>query len=123
MRWRGPSGACRAEAEAGGESQVLKVGAQARRLFAATWGRGTMMGCEADGGTDVADVPSRLQGRSVEEEGCKTGGGQLAPGAVAASSGCGQELGGGCGQGHRPWTQGRWTDRGRCARRRVPAAD
>ena len=60
MRWRGPSGACRAEAETGGESQVLKVGAQARMLFAATWGRGTMMGCEADGGADVADVPPWL---------------------------------------------------------------
>ena len=48
-----------------------------------------------DGGTDVADVLPRLQGRSVEE-GCKAGGGQLAPGAVAAGLGCGQELGGGC---------------------------
>ena len=92
MKRRVPFGTCRAEAEAGCEGMVLKVDASCLMLAAA---RGTRMGCEADGGTDVADVPPRLQGRSVEE-GCKAGGGQLAPGAVAAGLGCGQELGGGC---------------------------
>ena len=95
VKRREPFGTCRAEAEAGCEVMVLKVDAQPTGCLMLAAARGVMMGCEADGGTDVADVPPRLQGRSVEE-GCKAGGGQLAPGAVAAGLGCGQELGGGC---------------------------
>ena len=102
MKRRVPFGTCRAEAEAGCEVMVLKVDAQPTGCLMLAAARGMMMGCEADGGTDVADVPPRLQGRSVEE-GCKAGGGQLAPGAVAAGL-CGLRA------GTRRWLQSRVID-------------